>query len=73
MIYAIGGDHAEQLVGCAYDYVTACSLIKFLRLSGANGCSVHGSLGYGTEPLSGEMGLGALESTLLDARWSLAS
>lgn len=64
MIYGIGGDFAEQLVGCAHDVTTARSLIRLLRLSGANGCSVHGSLGYGTEPLSGELGLGAFERLL---------
>ena len=72
MIYGIGGDFAEQLVGCATDITTALNLLKLLRLSGARGCSVHGSLGYGTEPLSGEMGLGALENMLLDARWAPA-
>lgn len=72
MIYGIGGEFAEQLVGCATDFTTALNLVKLLRLSGAHGCSVHGSLGYGTEPLSGEMGLDALENMLLDARWSVA-
>lgn len=71
MIYAIGGDFAEQLVGCAHDFTTAQSLVRFLRLSGASACSVHGSLGYGAEPLSGEMGLGALENLLIDTRWEL--
>lgn len=68
MIYAIGGDYAEQLVGFAHDFTTALSLVKFLRYTGANGCSVHGSLGYGSAPLSGELGLGAFENLVRNAQ-----
>lgn len=66
-IYAVGGDYAEQLVGVAHDVTTALTLVKFLRYTGAHSCVVRGSLGYGSEPLSGELGLGTLETMLRDA------
>lgn len=42
MIYGIGGEFAEQFVGCAYDATTGLNLLRLLKDTGSYACSLHG-------------------------------
>lgn len=45
VIYAIGGDLNEKIVGMATDPNTANSLLRLVELTGGSGVSVHGNRG----------------------------
>ncbi|NDD53215.1 hypothetical protein EBZ39_04935 [bacterium] len=57
VIYGIGGAFNDDMVGVAYDPVTALSLLRLLRENNCTGCSLHGHFRDGEPPLSGEMSL----------------
>lgn len=52
VIYAIGGEFNERIVGMATDPNTANSLIRLVEVTGGSGVSIHGNRGEVT--LSGD-------------------
>jgi hypothetical protein len=67
LVYGIGGDFNERLVGTAHDPSTGLSLLRLLRLTRASGCSLHGS---GLDPqydTSGELSINSAASMFIEA------
>ena len=44
VIYAIGGEFNERVVGAAHDSHTAKNLIRLVEMSGGSGVSLHGTV-----------------------------
>lgn len=61
VIYIIGGEHNEEIIGTAYDATTGINLLRAAKLLGARGVSLHGTLFEGSYPLSGEMSIAEAE------------
>jgi len=57
MIYGIGGDLNEELVGVATDPTTALNLLRLIALLGGRACSIHGRMLADQAAYSGEMTL----------------
>ena len=72
MVYGIGGQHPEEVMGCATDAQTALNLLKLLRLTGSHSCSLHGTVSVpsGDKEFSGEVGIGYAENFFIAAKKS---
>lgn len=45
LIYAIGGEYNERIVGMVADPNTAASVLRMVELTGGSGVSLHGNRG----------------------------
>lgn len=66
LVYGIGGEYNERLAGIAHDPGTGINLLRLLRVTGARGCSLHGS-GLGQYDISGELSIDSACSMFVDA------